>query len=204
MVDTDNAKSKREFKKQQDDGASKSSRHPISNATTPPICSAPSKKNATAKKNGTAKPARTPTPATPSAPVKKPDTKLTGRTPSSSALLYAAPTMMTRTTRMNYGEGFNPSGSNDEFSISHPIAFPAPLSSQACIDFRPTIELASSLMLALNDLLFNDEPSSDNDSQFNAWSSKASDDNTDTDSTDSTSAASPKILRENPPSPLLC
>jgi GATA-binding protein len=50
-----------------------------------------------------------------------------------SALLYAAPTL---TTRMNYGEGFNPTGNNDSFSIS-----------------RPTIELA------LDDLLFNDEPS---------------------------------------------
>ncbi|PPQ68436.1 hypothetical protein CVT25_007829 [Psilocybe cyanescens] len=52
-----------------------------------------------------------------------------------SALLYATPTL---TNRMNYGEGFNPSGNNDQFSIS-----------------RPTIELA------LDDLLFNDESSNE-------------------------------------------
>ena len=35
----------------------------------------------------------------------------------SSALLYAAPTL---TNTMNYGEGFNPFGANDSFSISRP------------------------------------------------------------------------------------
>lgn len=48
-----------------------------------------------------------------------------------SALLYAAPTL---TNTMNYGEGFNPSGANDSFSIS-----------------RPTIELP------LDEILFADE-----------------------------------------------
>ena len=48
-----------------------------------------------------------------------------------SALLYAAPTL---TNAMNYGEGFNPSGANDSFSIS-----------------RPTIELP------LDEILFNDD-----------------------------------------------
>ncbi|KAF8900459.1 hypothetical protein CPB84DRAFT_1747457 [Gymnopilus junonius] len=52
-----------------------------------------------------------------------------------SALLYATPTL---TNRMNYGEGFNPSASNDQFSIS-----------------RPTIELP------LDDILFNDDFNSD-------------------------------------------
>ncbi|PPQ69700.1 hypothetical protein CVT24_001200 [Panaeolus cyanescens] len=56
-----------------------------------------------------------------------------------SALLYAAPTL---TTSMNYGEGFNPTGtSSDSFSIS-----------------RPTIELP------LDEILFNDETGSDNGS----------------------------------------
>jgi GATA-binding protein len=50
-----------------------------------------------------------------------------------SALLHAAPTL---TNPMNYGEGFEPSGANDSFSIS-----------------RPTIELP------LDDFLFGDEPS---------------------------------------------
>ena len=48
-----------------------------------------------------------------------------------SALLYAAPTL---TNPMNYGEGFDPSGANDSFSIS-----------------RPTIELP------LDEILFGDE-----------------------------------------------
>lgn len=48
-----------------------------------------------------------------------------------SALLYAAPTL---TNPMNYGEGFNPSGANDSFSIS-----------------RPTIELP------LDEILFGDD-----------------------------------------------
>jgi GATA-binding protein, other eukaryote len=48
-----------------------------------------------------------------------------------SALLYAAPTL---TNTMNYGEGFNPSGANDSFSIS-----------------RPTIELP------LDEFLFGEE-----------------------------------------------
>ncbi|KAF8800326.1 hypothetical protein BYT27DRAFT_7236065 [Phlegmacium glaucopus] len=48
-----------------------------------------------------------------------------------SALLYAAPTL---TNPMNYGEGFNPSGANESFSIS-----------------RPTIELP------LDEILFNDD-----------------------------------------------
>ena len=48
-----------------------------------------------------------------------------------SALLYAAPTL---TNPMNYGEGFDPSGANDSFSIS-----------------RPTIELP------FDEILFGDE-----------------------------------------------
>jgi GATA-binding protein len=62
-----------------------------------------------------------------------------------SALLYAAPTL---TTRMNYGEGLNPpSLSNDSFSIS-----------------RPTIELA------IDDLLYEDSSSGDDESHPNHWS----------------------------------
>jgi len=64
-----------------------------------------------------------------------------------SALLYAAPTL---TNRMNYGEGFNPSANNDQFSIS-----------------RPTIELA------LDDLLFSDDGS--NDASHSDWNSGISD-----------------------------
>ncbi|KAF8961654.1 hypothetical protein BDZ97DRAFT_1905490 [Flammula alnicola] len=238
MVDTDNAKSKREFKKLSKcmgDKLDKEKGRSIEELEAPDFKRNHStdmikqraiekERNREASQNaqpGTIKrmqftfsvdqPAQT----TPSAPVKKPDTKpsaeFTKRTraavsrsqtdgedavmadgdsrpetsvsaststsqfPSSlhfpglfsndfgpSALLYAAPTL---TTRMNYGEGFNPSGSNDQFSIS-----------------RPTIELA------LDDLLFNDEPSSDNGSQF-AWSSKATDDNT--DSTSATNPADP-------------
>ncbi|KAF9480649.1 hypothetical protein BDN70DRAFT_601391 [Pholiota conissans] len=59
-----------------------------------------------------------------------------------SALLYAAPTL---TNSMNYGEGFHPSSNNDQFSIS-----------------RPTIELA------LDDLLFNDDASTDDNSHI-SW-----------------------------------
>ncbi|KAF8868752.1 hypothetical protein CPB84DRAFT_1755776 [Gymnopilus junonius] len=65
-----------------------------------------------------------------------------------SALLFATPTL---TNRMNYGEGFNPSGNNDQFSIS-------------C----PTIELP------LDDLLFSDDTSSDSASHSN-WSSAIAD-----------------------------
>ncbi|KDR83107.1 hypothetical protein GALMADRAFT_88953 [Galerina marginata CBS 339.88] len=61
-----------------------------------------------------------------------------------SALLFDTPTL---TNRMNYGEGFNPSGNNDQFSIS-----------------RPTIELP------LDDLLFSDDTSNDSASHSN-WSS---------------------------------
>ncbi|KDR78208.1 hypothetical protein GALMADRAFT_224580 [Galerina marginata CBS 339.88] len=61
-----------------------------------------------------------------------------------SALLFATPTL---TNRMNYGEGFNPSGNNDQFSIS-----------------RPTIELP------LDDLLFSDDTSNDSASHSD-WSS---------------------------------
>ncbi|KAH9476806.1 GATA-binding factor 1-A [Psilocybe cubensis] len=69
-----------------------------------------------------------------------------------SALLYATPTV---TNRMNYGEGFNPSGNTDQFSIS-----------------RPTIELA------LDDLLFNDDSSNESNHDGDAthtvsdWSSQ--------------------------------
>ena len=52
-----------------------------------------------------------------------------------SALLYSAPTL---TTTMTYGEGYMPSGTNDQFSIS-----------------RPTIEVP------LDEILFIDDCSSD-------------------------------------------
>ena len=54
-----------------------------------------------------------------------------------SALLYAAPTL---TNPMNYGEGFNPSGTSDSFSIS-----------------RPTIELPLDEILFSDEILFGDE-----------------------------------------------
>ena len=86
-----------------------------------------------------------------------------------SALLYAAPTL---TTRMNYGEGFNPSINNDQFSIS-----------------RPTIELA------LDEFLFNDDGTTDDESQGAWFNSLTANDNAfdtsvDTFEKDDTSASS--------------
>ncbi|KAF4611687.1 hypothetical protein D9613_003762 [Agrocybe pediades] len=72
-----------------------------------------------------------------------------------SALLNAAPTL---TNRMNYGEGFNPSTNNDQFSIS-----------------RPTIELT------LDDLLFSDDGS--NEASHYDWNAGMAD-NTSTRASD--------------------
>ena len=63
-----------------------------------------------------------------------------------SALLFASPTL---TTTMSYGEGFAPSGSiDDQFRIS-----------------RPTIEVA------LDEILFNDDPVADDDWALNVLTS---------------------------------